>query len=201
MRRAAFTLIELCLVLAVLVVLTAAAWPALDAMLNTRGLNAAADQVRAAWIKARLEAQTTGQIYQFRCEPGGATYEISVYDQQTYDETIATVTKAESEQISSGFASSAGGGVPIGPQTLPEGITFAALKLVEDGRDAPTRQGAGVLPDASGLSPPVLFYADGTTSSVTCVLGDQKQLYMLLVMRGLTGVVSVSEPLSEDELP
>lgn len=59
MRRA-FTLIELVSVIAVLLVISALAWPVLDGRLATARMRGAAQQVESALVIARAEAQARG---------------------------------------------------------------------------------------------------------------------------------------------
>ena len=54
--RAAFSLLEVTLVLALIVLLTAIAYPTLDGLQRDLRLSAAADQVRAHWALAQVRA-------------------------------------------------------------------------------------------------------------------------------------------------
>jgi prepilin-type N-terminal cleavage/methylation domain-containing protein len=64
-RRRAFTLMELILVLAILVVITSLAYPSLETMYGDLRVNAAADSVRGAWATARAQAMDGGRAYRF----------------------------------------------------------------------------------------------------------------------------------------
>lgn len=63
--RSSFTLMEMVLVLAILVVLGALTYPALDGMYADYRVEAAADQVRARWADARSQAVNEGRAYRF----------------------------------------------------------------------------------------------------------------------------------------
>ena len=65
--RRAVTLIEVLLVLALLVVLASMTWPALDRPMANQRLRKAADRVRTAWTRARIDAMSTGQTILFQC--------------------------------------------------------------------------------------------------------------------------------------
>src|SRR5436305_15081288 len=65
MRRPAFTILELSLVLAVLLVAAAIALPSIDAMYGSLRLTAAADMIRAHWAEARARAIDDGVPYRF----------------------------------------------------------------------------------------------------------------------------------------
>src|SRR5437588_5623421 len=64
-RRPAFTLFELVLVMAILVMLAAVATPTLDSLYGTFRVTAAADSIRAAWADARTHAMNEGCAYRF----------------------------------------------------------------------------------------------------------------------------------------
>ena len=74
--RRALTLLELLLTMSLLVALMALAWPALDGPLAHQRLRSAADQVRAKWGQARVQAMSSGRTYLFRCVAEGDRYMI-----------------------------------------------------------------------------------------------------------------------------
>ena len=66
--RPAFTLVEVMLVLALLVVIGALIWPAVKGPFEGQRLRKAGDQVRAEWTRARTRAMKSGrtQVFQFQ---------------------------------------------------------------------------------------------------------------------------------------
>lgn len=78
--RAAFTLVELLLVLALVVVLAAFVAPSLTGTLSRVRLDGAAEQVRTAWADARLEALRTGTPVAFQCRLGSGEYTVSLLE-------------------------------------------------------------------------------------------------------------------------
>lgn len=70
MRRRGFTLLELMLVLAIMVILVALTFPALKAQYKQQKLSAAADTYRAALLQARSHAIDEGQPYRVCIVPG-----------------------------------------------------------------------------------------------------------------------------------
>ncbi|MEO0529876.1 MAG: GspH/FimT family pseudopilin [Planctomycetota bacterium] len=76
-RPTAFTLVELLLVLALVVVLAAFVAPSLTGTLARVRLDAAAEEVRTAWADARLEAMRSGTPMAFQCRLGTGEYSIS----------------------------------------------------------------------------------------------------------------------------
>ncbi|HEY1381191.1 MAG TPA: GspH/FimT family pseudopilin [Gemmataceae bacterium] len=69
--RRGFTLLEVLLVVAVIVILAAMAYPSIEAMYGDVRLSAAADQVRARWADARTKAIEEGRPYRFATQPDG----------------------------------------------------------------------------------------------------------------------------------
>jgi prepilin-type N-terminal cleavage/methylation domain-containing protein len=63
--RPAFTLLEVLLVVAILLILGAAAYPTLNGMWGDVKVKAAADQVQGAWVEARAAAIEDGRSYKF----------------------------------------------------------------------------------------------------------------------------------------
>ena len=69
MRRA-FTLMEVALVLALILVLAAITVPSLESMYGDVKLTAATDLIRARWADARTQAIEEGRAYRFAIMPG-----------------------------------------------------------------------------------------------------------------------------------
>src|SRR5262245_60959939 len=65
MRRSAFTILEITLVLTILIVVAALTIPALKELYAEIPLNAAVDMVRAHWAEARSHAILEGRPYRF----------------------------------------------------------------------------------------------------------------------------------------
>ena len=97
--QAAFSLLELLLVLALAVVLAALAAPAFEGALSRTRLDSAAERLASAWGEARLEAIRTGEPVAFRCELGTPTYRVGTLSAMW--ETTPGVTSQESNELSS----------------------------------------------------------------------------------------------------
>jgi prepilin-type N-terminal cleavage/methylation domain-containing protein len=69
--RRGFTLLEVLLVVAVMVILGAMAYPSIEAMYGDIRLSAAADQIRARWADARTKAIEEGRAYRFAVQEDG----------------------------------------------------------------------------------------------------------------------------------
>lgn len=180
--RPGYTLLEMLLVVAMMSALAAVAIPSFQGPLADRRLRSAAEHVRAAWLTARSEAMTSGQIYLFRYEPQSNQYTIGPWEGA--DAAIETATAA------AGTARA---------QTLPDGVTFVGSSQQHDARSARATADMGAAAGGGATAPPVLFYADGQTSTIELQLAHELGLGVTLSLRGLTGVVSMSDtfPLEE----
>jgi len=207
-QRRGFSLLEILLVLAVLVVIGAMVMPTVSGPLQNHRLRKGADQIRAEWAKTRAKAMETGRTYVFRYEPQGSGYLIEPwYSDEDY---------LESSQV--GLAGSAAGSAVMpslaltpsassaAMKRLPDEITFAASDGPTDVRDLIATQSPEAIQlqnaaAAENLSAPIFFYPDGTSSTTRLVIMNEKPRYVKLTLRGLTGVVYVSEPLTAERLP
>jgi len=75
-RRNAFTLFEVILVLIILVVMAAIAFPTLDSMIYSRRLLQSTERLQNELHEARVEAMRTGQVQVFRATINGNSYSI-----------------------------------------------------------------------------------------------------------------------------
>ncbi len=191
-----FSLLELTLVLALLVVLTAIAWPALERPLAADRLQRGADKVRSEWTRTRVRAMTSGSPHVFRYQPLTNQYRVEIW------------SGAES-QLEAGSVSDFG--IPLEPAVvaeglgtkgLPEGVLFDANQMMQDmramfvGADAAAPQNG-----EAAWSDPIYFYPDGTATTARLLVKNEHDLYIVLDLRGLTGVTTVSGVLTADELP
>src|SRR3954454_8972680 len=80
-RRRGMTLIEICLVLALLVVIASFAIPLLGGAVERRSLMSGAGLLQAGWTRARLAAMQSGQTYVVRFEPKGSRFQVISLDQ------------------------------------------------------------------------------------------------------------------------
>jgi len=69
--RRGFTLLEVTLVMAVIVLFAAMSWPSIETMYGDVKLSAGADLVRARWADARTRAIEEGRPYRFATQPDG----------------------------------------------------------------------------------------------------------------------------------
>lgn len=171
--RRGFTLLEVLLVLAVFVAITALAVPAVTGVFSGQQLRSAADIVRARFADARVRSIRTGDVYGFFYQPGTGEYWVA--------------------PMVNGFRSLAEGTTPPSHQhSLENGIIFLTGEQSADSRSAAA---AGNMTDgARQLSEfrPILFYPDGTSQNATVLLQTRNGLQIQVNLRGLTGVATRS---------
>src|SRR5436305_6738151 len=81
--RPGFTLFELMIVIAIMVVALALAIPSLRVMQPGYKVQGAVDSVRAAWADARAAAAEQGRPYRFSVEPNGRFFRVAP-DEDTF---------------------------------------------------------------------------------------------------------------------
>ena len=176
-HRPSYTLLEVTLVLALLAIVTALAYPSIDGMYGHHRLTAALDEVRGAWASGRAHAIEEGTPYRFSVVLGKGNFRLAP-DSPEYWE---------------------GGNPPSGNGTqavvitgaLPRGVTFAN----GNGGAGP----AGGNPDTvlASVSPSqyqtlAVFLPDGTArNDVEIRFIVRGAAPAVLRLRSMTGVVSV----------
>lgn len=187
MRRDAFSLMEVILVLVLLVIVAAIAVPYTESMFREARPRAAADAVRAALLQARTHAMEEGRSYRFAIIPGGVTFRVAPHDDD--------------------FWTGSGEGPPapegaVQPyllaKNLPGGVTFGggaggpALASANAGPTRNTQQPNPKTIPAEQFESVVVFFSDGTAETdveITFQAGGGPGL--VLCLRGLTGVATV----------
>ncbi|MGE3317464.1 MAG: prepilin-type N-terminal cleavage/methylation domain-containing protein [Planctomycetaceae bacterium] len=187
-----FTLMEMLLVLAVLLLLSAVAWPVLEHVLADYQLKRSAETVGTAIAGARLRAIDAGAAYQFRYEPGGRNWFVVPFDRDDLSggaESTAGTTAATARTLMG---------------ELPESLSFRAA----DGSNAGERlqsEALQLLPNAVQLvnktwSPAILFYSDGSAAEAAFEVLDKEGDAFRISVRDLTGTVSIDRVLVQSLL-
>ncbi len=175
--------------LTLLVIISGVAWVALQRPLALQRLHSAADAVRTEWCQARVDAMKSGHTYAFRYMVHGDRYHLGVQDDPS------AVVSPSAAQPSSPDDDAADDD-PLPPpvdKTLPQGIRF----LGDEGGGDLAAMGDEIQTEAadegSDWSDPIYFYADGSTSDARLLLATDRHSAMRLLLRGITGSVTVDD--------
>jgi len=181
-RRSGSSLIEILLVMAILVVVSAVTIPSLQSMYSSYKLNGSVDSVRSAWADARARAIEEGRPYRFAVEPAGSSYRVAP-DQPEY------------WNGGDGPSDDPNGHGLVLARSLPSGVRFAV-----NGEEPPSHVPAEPTKDtlaekpvtSANWSTAVVFLPDGTArEDVQVVFTVSGCRPVTLQLRGLTGHVSV----------
>ena len=180
-HRRGFTILEMVLVLAVLLIAVGISWPAVQRSYESQQLRQSAELVQVRMMAARVHALDTGILYQFRYEPGGRRF---------------LAVPCEQDPATAGSLAE-GTATPKLAGMLPQSVQFDA--------DIPSQQNLTHiadsdlvgLPDAglyqgANWGPPILFHSDGTASAAAVRLIDKQKQSLRLIVRPLTGGVTIS---------
>jgi prepilin-type N-terminal cleavage/methylation domain-containing protein len=175
--RRGFTLFEVLLVMAILVAVATVAVPIFHKSFEVERLRKAADVLRTAWGKARVQAMTTGQTHVFRFQYETNQYVVAVWDTgEGMTEASTATTVAER------------------PGALPDGIVFHAAEKLADLRASETDDAGGQ------TAPQIFFFPDGTTSTAQVLITNNKDRFLKVRLRGMTGIAQMGEVVSAEEL-
>ena len=189
--RAGFTLLELMLVMAILVIIAAIGTPVLDRVLERQKLRGSGEGLRLAWENARLTAMRTGQVQVFTCEIGGRAYSIDPLilhdDINNVGEGATLLSGGVAVQMSTsnlGVNLSAAGDNRSRSGELDEAVVFASCRVASDTR-AFSLSSPALASNPGG--PSVIFYPDGTTSTAEVLIQTKGGEVTGIQIRGLTG--------------
>jgi Tfp pilus assembly protein FimT len=194
---------EMILVVAMLVAVVAMALPALRGPMEDQRLLKTADLIRAQWTRAKATAMKTGRIQVFRYQVGTDVYVVEPwYGDADYLEASGD---SSNMPVPTGQLMAAPGedlpNLPLGVSgaRLPTGIMFYAGETEVDARSAEVGQQAGMPTAGADSTPPIVFYPDGSTSDAKVVLTNER-FFVEVSIRGLTGMVRVSDLKVAEEL-
>lgn len=182
-RRRGLTLVEICLVLALLVVIASFAIPLLGGAVERRSLMSGAGLLQAGWTRARLAAMQSGQPYVVRLEPKGSRFQVLSLDQ------LALPESQDLQPENPDASNSPYDILRLFKTRLPSGVIFAKADVSNSNQLTATMGSAGDGP----WSAPILFRPDGTTSDATVLLANEPGHTVRVTLRGLTGTSTASE--------
>jgi prepilin-type N-terminal cleavage/methylation domain-containing protein len=182
-RRSGFTLFELLIVLGVMLLIAGIVWPRMLSFYQTSTLKDCARQMNETISAARLAAIDNGIAYQFFYEPSGRHF-----------------LMIPSEDLPASANSSDAGEtftLPARAGQLPELYTITAGNSEEQGGINLTPDMLRDVPEDLDLSSvnwsmPIVFYPDGSASDMRIELEDDRQQYISITVRALTGTATLS---------
>lgn len=200
--RSGFTLIELLLTLAILVSIVAMVVPIFGILLSDRRLARAGDQMRVEMMQTRLLAMRTGRTQMLQLRIGTAEARVKPY----FD--MNDLTEAVDQTGNSSALLTGGTATPAVFQAADVAEVTRAIELppdvmigeakVESTQRSFMIDTQALAETADGWSQPILFYPDGTTSTAGVTFTQSEAGRIIVVLRGLTGEVIVSEVLAAD---
>ena len=186
--RGGYTLLEMLIVVAMVLVLASLSWPALRRPLAKSKLRNAAKQLRVALARSRLEAIRSGTAQQFRYQPGTGYFEVSA---KSTSEGGGGFTPVAFEGLDEGEA--AGGDFAYHEPALselPDGVRFCHPSAPDA---PPVEPDLITLSDGGSWSLPIVFYPNGRTFNARIRLHGRCGYYVDVTLRGLTGAGKVGE--------
>jgi prepilin-type N-terminal cleavage/methylation domain-containing protein len=221
-RRSAFTLLELMLVLALIVAISALAMPSFRGAMTTWRLRSAADQIRAAWNRTRSDAIRDGEVYVFRFLPRSGHYIAAPWPDGgelpvAIDlGAVATNGRGEGELTRDRLSDASSSSPPPPRQSqqqqefatnkaaeLPDDVMFLGLAFATQAsadEAVPIQDAGQAAVPSDGWSAPILFFPDGTTSAVRLYLQNDREQLIDVTLRAMTGTSRVGEIQSLDGL-
>jgi prepilin-type N-terminal cleavage/methylation domain-containing protein len=189
-QKRGFTLIEMLLVLALMVVMMGIAYPSLARLRMEQNLKQGAELVRLQMKQARLRAMESGIEYQFRYETGGKQFLV----------VPAEYSAIQAQQIAN---QQSGNAAPQAAYWKTLGkfeakINFSRNTLDRDIQPQPLPKEFLVgFPKPDDLSrvawaAALIFRADGSARDFAVEIEDEKGAYVTLSVRGITGEVNMS---------
>lgn len=167
--------------LAVLAALAGMAWPAVVRFSGEQAIKDAAERTRAELDRTRFRAINAGLSYQFRYEPNGRRF-VSVPAERDV---------APAEPGSAAPASN----LPTYSGMIAEGLTFQPAPGVPAAAETISADWLSGLPDSvllgqSRWSSPILYQTDGTAVTARFRVVDDRQRFIELEVRDLTGMAT-----------
>jgi Tfp pilus assembly protein FimT len=182
-RRDGLTLIEVCLVMALLVVIGSFAIPLMGGAIERRALLSGADVLQSGWARARLLAMQSGETYVVRLEPRGSRFQILSLDQLGMPESQdLPAQNPDAEYTPSDM-------LRVYLTRLPDGVIFAQSNVSNSNQLTATFGSAAAGP----WSAPILFRPDGTTSDASVLIANEPGHTIRVTLRGLTGTSNAGE--------
>ena len=173
-RRPGFTLLEVLLVTAIILILGSVAMLTISAWYGDVRVKAAADQVQGAWTEARASAIEDGRPYRFAVEAGTGKFRVAPDGPEFWDGSGGSSQDDEN----------------AGPPHIEDG-ELAGKIIFEVPDDLPTE---------GSWTTVAIFNPDGTCQNdteITLREHDEDGVPIVIRVRAMTGAISVRKQASE----
>ena len=185
-KAGGFSLLEILLVVAIMVLVAALAIPALNRSFTAQSVNKGAERVRAEMSRARVLAMREDQIYAFFYSPGTSHFLVAPFSDAVSPDDVGPIPDA---MRSSHF--------DLSSNLLPQQVFFAGGNVSEDSRSQDT---IDKTPNSISEMKPILFYPDGTAQDAVLVIQNFEGDMMEVTVRGLTGITRSRAIFDENEI-
>lgn len=187
--RPAYTLIELLLVLAIIIMAAAAVAPSMRNFAKNSALKSAASEIRAELTRAHVQAMRTSRTQVFQYELGGRKYKIEPW---IGDDDTLEGAGAPEPAITAAPQQPSPTGLNPGERQLPENIRFALGDAAIESRSERIEEQLATSSGQVTWSRPILFFRDGASVNAFVVIASDRDAAIRLDLRGLTATVKIS---------
>ncbi len=194
-QRAGFTLLEVSLVLALMIVVAALAIPAYRGTLKFERLRKAAESIRADWTRTRTRAMMTGETQVWACLLASGSFSASPYTTDDGQGATAEIQNLVASTTGLSPTQSSANGSSFG-QTFPEDVTISEI-LVSDADSVMNMESTSSTGEEGVAT--LFFYSDGSSSSGRITLTNEDGQSIAVVINGLAGTVRVMQVVMQDE--
>ena len=153
-------------------------------------------------MRTRVAAIESGHIHQFLFRPESNVFRVEPWP--TDKESIESILGNRSINKPATYEFYQDDGTAVVQGKLPESIEFYRGKLAHDttAGDSEWEQSVEELTPTreKDWSQPIFFFPDGTSSTVSLMLRNQKQQYQRATLRGLTGTSRTSGILTDSDM-
>jgi prepilin-type N-terminal cleavage/methylation domain-containing protein len=216
--RQGFTLIEIMLVLAIMLIMASLAFGFTSSVLSYYRIRQSADDVRAEWVRLRIKAMQDGYVYCFRFSYGRNRYRVdkvldphftakfSTPENDNNNENDPRLDKIiDPDELTDDDYYLPDPESNVGQESienssrnqLQKDCFFADCYVKPNAREKYYEGTNSNSFNSGDWSQPILFYPDGTTSTATILLKNAQSRCVELHLRGLTGVISTGNVCSE----
>jgi prepilin-type N-terminal cleavage/methylation domain-containing protein len=178
-QRRAYTLMEIMLVMAIMVIIVGIGYPSIEALSAGVKVEGASDAVRGAWAEAQARAVNEGRPYRFAVVPGKGNYRVAPDSSDYWGGGTPAADDPDNPPL-------------VLEKSLPKGMVFT----LDGAAPAADPRGETALPD-DGVDPgqwssTAVFLPDGTAQDDVDITLQLEGVQPITVhLRALTGVVTV----------